>query len=168
MKHKSNKKETSSVINDVVTAETIDQHFVDAAETLVTKMKTPAELLLFLSNALRWMHSYELEKDKYDENKDRHYEAVSFIEDLVIPWMNGGKEMMNNIASGFKHFYGMYGHERYYDTLGNLIAAYGTQFKDCVTHKEVEKKYMLGINTLMDCHYPLHDYELMGKSKAAS
>jgi K+ transporter len=137
------------------------RHLIKGAEQLVANYKTPAEFLIFISDALQWVHDYEVDNPKHETNKDPHFNLLVIIEEIITPWINSTEEnKIETIASGIEKLHDMFGYEGHHESIGRIMATYAKYMTNFGSFDpEIMDNSMHGINTLTKIGYSLYEYE---------
>lgn len=134
--------------------------FLQAAEQLVAKMKSPAAFLLFLTDALNWLHMHGVQNKKYDRNEDSHYNLIVIVENVVIPWFGGGPDMIENIAKGIGEVNDFAGDEGMRRLSNNIIVGFGNYAQGMDFTSMGLREYSTAQSALIDMLDAMEEYDL--------
>src|SRR5947208_292011 len=69
--------------------------FEKAALKLIQSYASPIEFLMFLTEALSWIHEYEVKVKGVagGEHKDVHFNIMLVIQKIVQPWLKGSENI---------------------------------------------------------------------------
>src|SRR5690242_2547925 len=87
----------------------LNKNLIEAAELLITEIKTPAALLDFMFESFYWMEEFEKELSR----KPNTFSARFFFKEVLQPWFAGGKDVVEKTAMGLREVLDMIGDEGY-------------------------------------------------------
>lgn len=163
LKHKIMKKNSN-------TPKPQNKHLLAAAKLLTDKIDSPADLLQFVTDMVTHYVNYSLDNYNLQEKiklSNSFFGIHLLVYELVIPWMKGGKDVLDNIAKGLydRYQYGRY--QSYYDTIGDILLAHSYGFQDGTPSEESQRKELSIIQTLSEVGHFLRLYEEEKEKKAA-
>lgn len=134
-------------------------HLANAVEILEKKMKTPEAFIDFITEALSWVHNYEV-KTAPNEINGHHFSFILIMQKLAMPWLMEKKVP----EEGMHKLVDFFGAEGYDECVATLFAAYAMELKNCGHPSiEVSKEEMNGINTLIEIGHCLYEYDMERK-----
>jgi hypothetical protein len=87
----------------------------EAATFLLNNMKTPEELLLFITNSINWIDQHQFTNPSTKENQSCLCQSTVLIESLVIPWYatkdKGSDNVIDALAEGIYNLHDTFGCE---------------------------------------------------------
>lgn len=132
----------------------LNKNLIEAAEFLITEIKTPAALLDFIFESFYWMEEFEKELSR----KPNTFSARLFFKEVLQPWFAGGKDVVEKTAMGLREVLDMIGDEGYDEFLSELIQAFGIDQKQGVNVDEPDK-YLKIIGTMLKLSPFIQSYE---------
>jgi len=134
--------------------------FLRAAERLVEKMKSPAAFLLFLTDALNWLHMYTVKQQKYSRDEDNHYTLIVMVENIIVPWFAGGPDVISNIAKGIGEVYQFCGDDGMRGVNNDVIVGFGNYAEGMDFTSTGLREYSIAQSVLVDLLDALEAYDL--------
>ena len=116
------------------------------AEELIKAFETPDKLLTFLTENVNHMYSVQLfpeERERElmaDRNRDRVYDAILVINNVVPAWYNNLQDPIEPMARGIQEVIGYHGAEGWADMVGRFAVALSrdvTQVSCSIKYTEV-------------------------------
>ncbi len=141
--------------------------FISAAELLINSYRTPEDFLMFLREALGWVHNYERENPNWTDAKDPHFNILYMIEHIVFPWIRAAeKNRVSEIAEGIESYNDFFGHEFHHEITGNLLAAFAKDFDSGIPVPKYLDGNVHGITTLIKLGHFLYEYDRVKEMKS--
>lgn len=130
------------------------------AQSLIDNMKNPKIFLEFITEALDWVHNYEVANSDKEEKDSMHWHVTLLIKELILPWMASDKDNEIQILSnGLHELCDTFGFEGMRKANIYILQALGKDLDNGVPGKEWFKKYTDGIHALYELQECLENYE---------
>jgi len=133
--------------------------FVRAAECLLRAYKSPADFLLFLNDALTWIHHHQVRQPEYSHGKDNHFSIQVVIEEIVVPWIGAQENALSVVAEGISRLHSFHGWDGQMETMSRLLEAFGYYENESHSYPQYMAKHLTGINVMYQIAYCFYDHE---------
>lgn len=137
----------------------LNKHFIDAANLLVNKFKTPAAFIKFLSFGLAWIDNYNRLRLTKEEKVQCNYFLIQLIQDVALPWLTG-KDVVNKIAKGLFDINEYCTWDGFYEGTGIIIKALGADLQEGFPFNDNMAGYLSSIDTLYKVSYCVEMYSI--------
>jgi hypothetical protein len=135
------------------------EHLQKAAVSIVEKMNNPAALTDFLTDALHWIHKYEI-KNKPAFNDSMHWHFIVLIKELALPWSTATKKSeIDCLVNGLEKVYDTIGFDGFKKSNQVIMKAYTEELNECLSNESGYQKEMNGIYLLFCIQECLGNYD---------
>ena len=131
------------------------RHLIEAAGVLMKVVKTPANLLEFMSESLQWF--------EYIEGKDLYYDTRMIIDCIIQPWFADTINPINKIADGIQQIADETGYREYAIFFSRLVQSFAIDLKNGIPGDF--DKHLLTIKAFNQVGQYIWEYERERRTK---
>jgi hypothetical protein len=145
-----------STKNKITTNNNPERCLIEGATILMREFKTPAKFLSFLTNALYWT---SFEKVSYANGPSRTWFIRLLHNEVLIPWMKGGKDVEKNICKGLDEVAGCGSYDEYYKDIAKIIEGFSLSMLPDIYEADYLCEQLSHIQTMLSVGYCVNLYD---------
>lgn len=127
------------------------EHYKTCGKIVLDHMKTPANLLSFLTNCLWWLHGLRFADKENKHSKDYYdtdYVVISMIEMLVPKWQSSRKKPIDAVTDAVEYF-AEFSEPNIFKSVGIIISGFGLNLTHGLPPKNEIMNSAAGISMLV-------------------